>query len=56
MTLNIVGGSHNAALSPTINGASDEPILEEVEEAPIAMFRATVGNNSVVKTYLGTKG
>lgn len=52
MKLKMVGGSHVAAFSPTINGARDEPTLEKVEKAPMAMFRATVGNISVVKTYL----
>lgn len=53
ITPKIAGGIQKAALRPTINGDRAEPILEAVEEAPIAMFRATVGNNSVVKTYLG---
>lgn len=49
------GGSHAASEArPAANGARAEPTLETVEDAPIAIVRATVGNNSDVYVYLET--
>lgn len=47
------GGSHAAKMvKPATYGDIMEPTRETVEEAPIAMLRATVGNISVVYMYL----
>lgn len=38
--------------SPATNGAIIDPILDTIDDAPIAMLRATVGKSSDVYMYL----
>lgn len=53
-TAKTVGGSQLGD-PPATKGAIMEPKRETVDDAPIAMFRVVVGNNSVVYIYLKIK-